>query len=310
MFFMTPAFDRAVALRRDGVRLKKLLGDPNTRIIPVWRDRNLVVSGDAPSAAMFAGGAAAALLEIAAEVVLLGVIDGTPYVAVDVSDHEDSALRPRIGDAGFADLREVGVLLEAGEASLLALARAMTYWHRRHRYCGDCGSPTASRFGGYSRLCGNPACAREHFPRTDPAVIMLVTRRGPGGGDCLLGRQASWPPGRYSTLAGFVEPGETLEHAVAREVMEETGIAVADVRYQASQPWPFPASLMLGFRARATADRIVLNDRELEDARWFSRAEMMRFEELGFHLPRLGSISRWLITGWVSEAEKPRPRAR
>ena len=155
------------------------------------------------------------------------------------------------------------------EAALLAYARGLMYWHRRHRFCGVCGAATDSRGGGHVRRCRNADEPHEHFPRTDPAVIMLVTHddlegRGPAA---LLGRQSRWPDGMYSTLAGFVEPGESLEEAVAREVREETGVAVADVRYQASQPWPFPSSLMLGFRARAVTTGIDVDQRELQDAR-------------------------------------------
>src|SRR5262249_49094954 len=147
----------------------------------------------------------------------------------------------------FTDLRRVGPLLERFEGSLLAYARGITYWHQRHRFCGVCGAPTRSRDAGHVRVCLNETCKTQHFPRTDPAVIMLVH----DGDRCLLGRQSVWPTGMHSTLAGFVEPGESLEEAVAREVREETAIEVTDVAYHSSQPWPFPSSVMLGFHARA-----------------------------------------------------------
>lgn len=153
------------------------------------------------------------------------------------------------------------------------------------------------------RLCADRRCGREHFPRTDPAVIMLVTRPGPDGGACLMGRQKSWPEGMYSTLAGFVDPGESLEEAVAREVQEEAGITVTGVTYMASQPWPFPSSLMLGFRARAASVDIHVNPDELDDARWFTKGQIARFGELGLSLPRQVSIARWLVDQWLAEED-------
>lgn len=194
-------------------------------------------------------------------------------------------------------------LLAPGEGELLAHARALAYWHRRHRFCGDCGHPTEGAQGGHVRVCSNPQCGRQHFPRTDPAVIVLVT----AGERCLLGRQPSWLPGRYSTIAGFVEPGESLEAAVVREVGEETGVRVREVRYQSSQPWPFPASLMLGFRAVAEGEDIHLGDEELEDARWFSREELERaMEEGALRLPGRISIAYRLIEDWFDEGSPGR----
>jgi NAD+ diphosphatase len=173
----------------------------------------------------------------------------------------------------------------------------MTHWHATHKYCGSCGAPTESREGGHLRVCTDPDCARAHFPRTDPAVIMLVAKDD----RCLLGRKAEWPPGRYSTLAGFVEPGESLEDAVRREVMEETGVVVSDVEYHSSQPWPFPASLMLGFFCRAETEVVQRNDKELEDARWFTREELRNGNGGMGIAPRPISIARRLIDDWLTE---------
>ena len=177
----------------------------------------------------------------------------------------------------------------------MAHARGLIYWHQRHRFCSLCGSPAEIRDAGHMRRCGNADCAAEHFPRTDPAVIMLVA----DGDRCLMGRQAEWPTGLYSTLAGFVEPGESLEEAVAREIWEEAGITVRDVRYHSSQPWPFPASLMLGFYATATSTEISLNRDELDDARWFHRNDLRNPGE-GMRLPRQTSISRRLLDDWLA----------
>ena len=189
-----------------------------------------------------------------------------------------TCLRPRplsrtgLAELGqFQELRQVAALLDAPDAAILAHARAMAYWHQRHRFCGDCGSPTESREGGYVRVCSNAQCGQHHFPRSDPAIIVLVE----SGNRCLLGRKSSWPAGQYSTIAGFVEPGECIEGAVIREVSEETGVQVGEIHYQSSQPWPFPSSLMLGFRARAVESTIRVDQDELrrEDAQWFTREE-------------------------------------
>jgi NAD+ diphosphatase len=187
--------------------------------------------------------------------------------------------------------------MDRREGALLALARAIMFWHARHRYCGLCGSPTRSEEAGHMRRCTNPACNTMHFPRTDPAVIMLVT----DGHRALLGRNKNFPlPGMYSTLAGFVEPGESLEDAVAREVREESGIEVAAVHYHSSQPWPFPANIMLGFHAEARTTEITIDYGELEDARWFTRDWLTSHtDDDSFRLPRLDSIARRLIEDWL-----------
>ncbi len=294
--------DRAAPLRLEDGAIERALSDGRLRVVPVWRDLSAVAASDAPEARMLEGPAAQALLERAADCVLLGADECAVYVAADLTRLEQDEAE-RLAQAGFVDLRDAGPLLLAREAHLLALARGMTYWHRHHRHCGVCGAPTISQRAGHQRQCANDACGRKQFPRTDPAVIMLVTADDADPPVCLLGRQAAWAKGRFSTLAGFVEPGETLEQAVAREVAEETGVAVTDVRYLGSQPWPFPASLMLGFRARAVGRAISLNDNELDEARWFTRAELRAQEGRSLTLARSGSISRWLIEGWLAEGD-------
>ena len=171
----------------------------------------------------------------------------------------------------------------------------MDHWHRVHAYCGSCGSATESSESGHMRVCTNEECARRHFPRTDPAIIVLVE----SGDSCLLGRKKEWPDRRYSTLAGFVEPGETPEQAVWREVFEETGTRVESVKYLGAQPWPFPGSLMLGFHARAPKGIISLMDDELQDARWFSRAEIAEWvPDHRLRLPTRISIAYRLLSSW------------
>jgi NAD+ diphosphatase len=236
--------------------------------------------------------------------------DGPALVLVDAADapegdrlylgrDEESSyfavagkLPRRIG-ARPLGLREVGALLGDRDAGLLVHAVGLANWHAAHPCCARCGAPTDVAKGGSIRRC--PVDGSEHFPRTDPAVIMLVTD---GGDRCVLGRQPIWPAGRYSTLAGFVEPGESAEQAVIREVIEETGLQVRDVTYRGSQPWPFPASLMLGFRAVCDGDAVPApRDSELEDARWFSKDELRAGTRT--LLPTPVSIAYRLIADWL-----------
>ncbi len=295
-YFAGGALDRATLLRADAAWLAARRDDPRSRYVAVWRGLCLVHGDDPPRAALLPPDALADVAPEAAPVALLGVTDGAAHFAVDLSSHGDDPTAGALAGQGtFRDLRDVGGRLPAAEAAMLAHARGLMYWHGRHRFCGDCGSPTEAREGGNMRVCRDAACAARHFPRTDPAVIMLVS----DGERCLLGRQAKWPRGMHSALAGFVEPGESLEEAVAREVREEAGIEVHDVRYHSSQPWPFPGSLMLGFDARAATTELAVNRDELEDARWFHRDEL-RHPPKGLRLPRRVSIARRLIEDWLS----------
>ncbi len=316
--------DRAGERRRDAAWIAEVMGHPETRFVPVWRDRSLVEpatgsatgsatgeAADAPRAGWLTGEAAVTVTAQAGAQVFLGVWEERAYIALDLSHHDEEQVKPLVNGAEFADLRQVGRHLAADEATILAYARGMLHWHRRQKFCSDCGSPTESRDGGHVQVCTNPDCGRHHFPRTDPAVIMLVTRMGEDGIDrCLLGWSTRWDAPMYSTLAGFVEPGESLEEAVAREVLEESGIAVHEVTYRGSQPWPFPASLMLGFRAKALNEDINVDPTEIREARWFSRAELAEFGEFYGEqdpnrprLPRTDSISRRLINDWIEEGD-------
>ncbi len=183
--------------------------------------------------------------------------------------------------------------LPADDAGLLAYARALSIWRSRQRFCGICGAPTFPDRAGHLIRCSNDRCGHEFFPRIDPAIIVLVT----DGEHALLGRQAGWPPGRYSTIAGFVEPGESLEDAVAREVLEETGVQILNTRYDSSQPWPFPSSLMVGFQATARPGSAIRVGEELEDAQWFTRNQV-RSEGIPL-VPPSHSISFRLISAWL-----------
>lgn len=299
--------DRASERRRDTAWIQGALHERESRVIPVWQDLNLILTpeGATPEAVHLTGAHARGLLQIADGVAFLGIGDrDTPYFACDVSSQPMEALSPLIGHGGetkFINLRTVGPLMADTEASLLAFARGLMYWHRRHRYCGDCGTATSALDAGWVRACANPACEARHFPRTDPAVIVLVTRPGPDGGAALLGRQATWPAGMMSALAGFIEPGESAEDAVRREVREEAGIEVAETSFVISQPWPFPSSLMMAYRARASTVHITLADGELEDARWFTRQQVRNMEANGYKRPRVDSIAHVLIQQWLDE---------
>jgi NAD+ diphosphatase len=230
---------------------------------------------------------------------LLGVQDGVPVFGLDLDLLTPAAREALLAGGRLVTLREAGSLLPRSEGGLAANIVALLNWHRTNRFCANCGAETAIIEAGYVRHC--PRCGTSHFPRTDGAVIMLVVH----GDRVLLGRRPGWPAGRYSTLAGFVSPGESLEEAVIREVREESGIECYDPRFVASQPWPFPASLMLGFEARSDGGEPQTLDGELEDVRWFSRAEVRAAVEDGedgrgeLVLPPGVSIAYLLITGWA-----------
>lgn len=290
------ALDRAQHRRRDEAWLKARLVDPASAILPLWQGLLLIAESEMPTPALLQGEEAAALIPNA-EWALLGLAGDQAVFALDLRSAGDAP--PDLAPWGrFLDLRQVGPLLARTDAALLAYARGLMLWHQRHLYCGACGAPTVSAEGGHQRRCTNESCGLTHFPRTDPAVIMLVT----SGDRALLGRQRAWAPGMHSTLAGFVEPGESLEEAVAREVMEEVGVPVDDVRYHSSQPWPFPASIMLGFTARALDERIVLDPQEIDAAAWFTREELRASpEDERLRLPRRDSIAYRLIRDWIEE---------
>ena len=290
--------DRASLMRKDESWIAARLRAPETRLVPVWRSLNLIDSTDAAAPRLAGLGAAegAGLLALPGiETALLGLDGDSACFALDLTAAlEAPETHPVLaGRGGFIELRSVGALLAASEAALAAYARGLMWWHQRHRFCGVCGYTTLAREAGHVRVCASAACGSLHFPRTDPAVIMLVHD---GGGRCVLGRQPRFAPGLYSTLAGFVEPGESLEEAVAREVFEEVGVRVGEVTYFSSQPWPFPSSLMLGFYARAVTSEITVQPDEIEHARWFSREELLATPPA---LPRADSISRRLIERWI-----------
>jgi NAD+ diphosphatase len=291
-FLSGPYIDRRSEAREDAGWIASARADPQTRYLLGRGSTQLLRTGSEPGIAFLDNGAPQVQALKDEQLVLLGWFHNERLVFADLPADEPFAPPP---GTAFEELRPLTAVLPAEDAALMAYARALSTWRARQRRCGVCGSPTLPTHAGHCLHCSNPACAQDFFPRLDPAIIVLVS----DGERALLGRQATWPAGRYSTIAGFVEPGESLEDAVAREVLEETGVVVSNVRYHSSQPWPFPSSLMLGFFASATPGSAVQVGGELEDARWFTRAQVNSGEALA---PPTQSISWHLIETWLKGA--------
>lgn len=283
--FTGSGVDRLSTLRQQPEALAAAFAEAGTRFVPIWQSRCLLREG---GIAVCRREDIELLVNSHEATVFLGRRGGQALFAIEILGDELPASLPA---GGFRGLREVVGEVSEADAALLAYARAMILWQKRHRYCGACGAPNRATDGGFMMACTDAACDHKSFPRIDPAVIVLVHRDD----RCLLGRQAAWPAGRFSTIAGFVEPGEALEDAVIREVHEETNIRVGDCTYIASQPWPFPAAMMLGFHATGLTDDIRFNDGELAEARWLTR-EDIRAGAIG--LPPRESIAFRLIENW------------
>jgi NAD+ diphosphatase len=300
------ALDRAAHFRADPSKIAAFW--ETALVTPLWRGK---VAVDGRGGLEWVGPLHPARA-LAQTPIFLGLVQNQPLFAVDISAWQpdtpqdtaqgffDHSLQPHPDldpDAGFTDLRAVMSQLSPLDAECAAIAKALLSWHDSHRFCARCGSASAAQNAGWQRQC--PACHTPHFPRTDPVVIMLVIRND----NLLLGRSSGWPEGMYSLLAGFVEPGETPEDAVRREVFEETGVRIGDVQYVTSQPWPFPANLMLGCIARANSDAITVDPAELEDALWLTRQQVLDMQ-LGRNLKvkggRKGAIATVLIEDWLS----------
>jgi NAD+ diphosphatase len=294
--------DRAAARRTDEAWIASQLAAPGARLIPLCHDQCLA-SGAPPTPVTCSADEASAVLAASECTVFLGLDDaGRAVFAADLS----AAGAPRaIELAGADQVMDVRALvggLGPAEASTIAYARGLLHWNRNQGYCGTCGSATAPSGGGHQRQCQNAACARLHFPRIAPAVIMIV-ESGEEPGRILLARHRGSAAGGYSTLAGFVEIGESLEDAVRREVAEEAGLQVGAVTYMASQGWPFPSGLMVGFRATAAAGAITVDGEELIEARWFTRAELAEHVASGGLLGRVDSIDRMLLRTWIAAGD-------
>ncbi|MCL4720401.1 MAG: NAD(+) diphosphatase [Gammaproteobacteria bacterium] len=283
--------DRLATLRHQPEALAAALAEADAGFLPVWQSRCLLKDG-----AVLVSQRGELVLPGPDELVFLGRRGGRALFAVEL---RGPAPPPELPAESFIGLRELVSRVSEEDAALLAYARAMILWRERHRHCGVCGAPNRPVEGGFVMACTRAGCDHRSFPRIDPAIIVLVHR----GDRCLLGRQASWPAGRLSTIAGFVEPGESLEEAVAREVHEETNIRIGACRYLASQPWPFPAAMMIGFHAEGLSGDIRRNDGELAEARWLSREDIAR-ERIG--LPPKVSVAYRLIEAWFDAVPGPR----
>jgi NAD+ diphosphatase len=291
--FTGMALDRASTERKDPEWVRAQLRDPGARVIAAGEKGLLVADGDVTELVRLAVDGN----EIA-EPILLGLDGGEAVFGLDVGALAPDVRRAVTDGHRFMALREAGMLMAPAEAGLAAYVMAMLNWHRRHRFCANCGNPTDVAEAGYERRC--PHCGAHHFPRTDPVVIMTVEHDD----HLLLGRRTGWPAGRLSVLAGFVSPGESAEEAVSREVEEESGIVARDPVFVASQPWPFPASLMLGFHAVSDGGEPRATDGELDEVRWLSREaiqEAIDGGDPGFQLPGAVSIARFLIDRWAAQ---------
>ncbi len=287
------SFDRRSELRTDPQAVERLLTGPAARIVAVSHGRVLTATEDDAPVPLYLK--ALDIKDLGErDWVFLGGHAGHDYFAVEIDEPSDLVSSP---EAKFSDLRRTGPLLEADDAAILGYARAMTHWHRRSQFCSMCGRPSRRADGGHRRICTDDACASEQHPRTDSAVIVLVHHED----ECLLARSPHFPPGMLSTLAGFVEPGESLEDCVIREVKEEVGVELTDVAYHSSQPWPFPQSLMVGFHARALSKSLQVDPTEIEEARWVHRSMLADESAWGdFTVPPRFAIARRLIEAWLA----------
>ncbi|MBN1407626.1 MAG: NAD(+) diphosphatase [Calditrichaceae bacterium] len=292
--------DKASAERINQDWIDGQLKKSSTKIIPIWQTKVLCKKDDYQQPVKLTIKDYKKKSPQSDRFVFLGLINGEACFTHQISSEEVAAQLCQKNSSEFLDFRKAAPLLSYEDYALLAMARFMVNWNSRHAYCGKCGHKTNTQEGGNVRICSNESCKENFYPSMDPAVIVLVT----DGDKCLLGRQSPWPKNMYSTLAGFVEPGESIEHAVYREVEEETGIQVDNIKYQSSQPWLFPSSLMLGFNASAINNNITLNKSELDDARWYTRKEIKEQLEKGLiKMPMSVSIAYSLIKNWYEQGE-------
>jgi NAD+ diphosphatase len=294
--FTSVRLDRLVEYRDNDEWVQEALESESARLVPLWRSRSLIDDGpDGQKAAYLRAGDLRSLDAITPPT-LLGTDRKRYFFAVSINDSQRDEIQAVRPSARFVDLRRASLDMDAKHAGVLAYATALHYWQHRHLFCGACGSPNRLRSSGHKMVCSNEECGRESFPRIDPAIIVLITHRD----SCLLARNVDWPPKRFSTLAGFVEPGESLEDAVVREVYEEASIQLSNIQYVSSQPWPFPASAMCGFYAEAQ-DRTFSTSSELAELQWFTAKQLTEAVKQGSILlsPPV-SIAFRLLADWFS----------
>ena len=268
--FTSVRLDRLVEYRDDSEWVSSALEAENAYLVPLWRSRSLLARDEVGTLAVYLRPSDLPEKDLIQPPTLLGTDHKRTYFAVSITDRQRDEVLKAYPDAGFTNLRLASIDMDAKHAGILAYAKALHYWQHRHLFCGVCGSPNQLLSAGHKLECSNEECARISFPRIDPAIIVLVTHKDA----CLLGRSPKWPPKRFSTLAGFVEPGESLEDAVVREVYEEASVQLGSIRYVSSQPWPFPASSMCGFYAEAISRDCKVSE-ELEEVRWFTTDDLV-----------------------------------
>lgn len=291
--------DRSGDLRNDAAWLAEQEANPEALAMILWEGRPLIETHEGAERLVWLSLGHARDLARDRDV-FLGLWKGAPVFAAEFEGSIDPTSGPAGGLGRFVEMREAAVVLPEADAGIAATAKSLFDWRRRHGFCAACGKATDQASGGWKRVC--PACGAEHFPRVDPVVIMLPVYKSGAEPRCLLGRQAAWPAGRMSALAGFMEPGEAIEEACAREVMEEAGLTVSDVRYHSSQPWPFPAQLMIGLIAEVTTDEAAPDQTELEAVAWLTRAEaraVLDETHPTIQAPPPYAIARRLLETWA-----------
>ena len=305
--FSEMSLDRASSKRKNASWLKEQLHSNKTEFIPVWQEKfwfneqqSLILSAQEIQTRGY--------LTKDHEIIFLGLEGEKPVFALDFSSLiKESAESLFSSDYHIVDVRRALSLLTSKQIPIFGLVKALSYWHRHHQHCGRCGCKTSSYDGGHMRKCTSDVCGHSNFPRTDPAVIMLVEYQPENGpAKCLLAQHHAYSKQVVSTLAGFVDPGETFEEAVVREVQEEAGVKVSQVKYMASQPWPFPSSVMIGFFAQTNDPTINVDNEEIADAQWFTAEQVRTFgnwgdKSEGYQLPRKESIARFLIDDWLAK---------
>lgn len=296
-FFTTESLNRLAEKRNDEKWINLQLENPETCFIPLWQDKNLFNISSQPKVVFLEKGRVKNFSPGKNRITLIGQLNNRIYFSLSLDDNTDT--EKEFSEFGvFASIRRYAALLDKDEASLLAYSNALNNWQKHHQYCGLCGGKTKPVFAGHRLDCSNSECNHQIFPRTDPAVITLIYKDD----KCLLVRQPVWQPGQYALVAGFVEPGESLESAVARETYEETGIELDEIIYFSAQPWPFPGSIMLGFFAKAVTEKIILHDKELEDAKWMTRKEIVEgLKNKTLKNPTSYSIAFKLLENWFNE---------